>query len=192
MPTFTWNSFHDQQRAIFDVARTPSETGRITELFRQRPGVLRSPHLCHSVAALGPQAHETLGDGVSGFGRGSPFTCLMELDAWVLLLGVGFSSCTALHTAEELAGVPYRQYRDYPGCTIILPDGTVQPSRAREYLRVGAITNDFGKMGTVFARHGVLHRAQVGNAELTAIRIRDLVRIALDYLAKDVRFLTTG
>lgn len=192
MPTFTWNGFHAQQRATFDVLRTPSETGLITEVFRRRPGVLRSSHLCHSVAAQGPHAQEALGDGISGVGRGSPFTRLMELDAWVLLLGVGFSSCTALHTAEELAGVPYRQYRDYAECTIIMPDGTPQPSRAREFLRVGEVANDLGKMGTVFARHGVLHTAKVGNADLTAVRIRDIVGITLDYLKEDVRFLTAG
>ena len=40
---------------VFDVRTTPSGVGAITEVFRQRPGVLRSVHPTHSVAALGPR-----------------------------------------------------------------------------------------------------------------------------------------
>jgi hypothetical protein len=40
-------------------------------------------------------------------GRGTPFEKLYDLDAWTLLLGVGFNRCTSLHYAESL--VPNRR-----------------------------------------------------------------------------------
>lgn len=71
MPTFTWGSFHDKGKVLFDLVRTPSETGKITEVFRRRKGVIRSTHICHSVAALGPHAQDVMGEGVRSFGKGS-------------------------------------------------------------------------------------------------------------------------
>ncbi len=193
MPTFTWSSFHDKDDALFDVVNTPSETGKITELFRLRPGVTRSPHLCHSVAASGPLAEEMLGDGISGFGKGSPFERLYDRDAWILLVGVTFTACTALHTAEEFMLVPYRQFRLYPTCKVRMPDGTIEPSKAREFLckpNVG-FTNDFGKMGAVFAERGLLRTTTVGNATITAIRIRAIIDTAMELLRKNIHYLTT-
>ena len=40
----------------FDAATSPSTVGHISEVFRRRPGVLRSLHPVHSVAAWGKHA----------------------------------------------------------------------------------------------------------------------------------------
>ncbi len=185
VPTFTWGTFHDKEGVVFDVARTPCETGRIPEMFRQREGVVRGTHICHSVAAFGPHAEEVLGDGVSSFGKGSAFDRLYELDSWNLLLGVSFQSCTALHSAEELVRVPYRAHRDFKGSIVILPDGRRVPSPAIEYLRQDGSSNDFAKMEGVFARAGVLRTCQIGEARCMNARIRDIIDIAKQLLSKD-------
>jgi len=52
LPTFTL-SFQPLEKIIFDTVNSKSEVGIITEVFRRRPGVLRSTHLVHSVAASG-------------------------------------------------------------------------------------------------------------------------------------------
>ena len=189
MPAFTWNSYHHAHGAIFDVRHTPSECGKITEVFRLRPGVVRGPHVCHSMAAIGAYAGEMIGDTASPYGPGSAFAALEELNAWNLFLGVSFGCCTALHLVEERAKVPYRRYRDYADCTVIDAEGKQAPSRAVEFLRVPGFFNDFAKMGGVLEGHGVLHRAQVGNATLTNVRIRDVIRIAESYMRQDNSFL---
>jgi len=190
MPTFTWRDFHAQDRVVFDALRTPCETGRIPETFRKRPGVIRSVHVCHSVAAIGPGAADAMGEGVSSFGPGSTFDALLRLDAWIVFLGVSFQSCTALHAVEEFVGVPYRAHRDFNGSTVILPDGTRKPSRSIEYLRQDRCGNDFAKMAERFEAAGVLRRTRIGAAECMGIRIRDLFRITRPLLAQDVRFLS--
>ena len=192
LPTFTWGRFHDQEKVLFDVNETPSECGRITEVFRKRKGVIRSRHVCHSVAALGPCAEDVLGDGVSSFGPGSTFDRLCRLDSWVLFLGVGFSSCTALHMVEEFIQVPYRRYRDFNGSTVILPDGTEQPSRSVEFLRKPGYRNDFERVEDVFCREGILRIARVGRARIISARIRDIFRVTRAHMERDIGFLLSA
>jgi aminoglycoside 3-N-acetyltransferase len=190
MPTFTWGAFHAAETVVFDVNGTPSESGKITETFRRRPGVLRSTHICHSVAAYGEHAHAVLGDGIKSFGEGSTFDALSKLDAHVLLLGVDFDSCTALHAAEEILQVPYRYYRNFLGSTIILPTGESRPSRSVEFLRKDGYNNTFLKMRPLFEAAGVLATSSIGNARATLVRIRDVIRITTSLMSEDPYYLT--
>ena len=191
-PAFTWRKYHAiTEPVVFDVAHEPvkDEVGIIPETFRRRPGVLRSPHICHSVCALGPRAAEVMGDGVQSWGKTSSFGQLEALNAWNLLLGVGTTSCTALHHCEDLAQVPYRQYRSYEDSTMLLPDGSRQPCTSVEFLPRPGTRNDFKKMEAVFRKHGILSATTVGNARIMGIRMQDLVRVTLEHLRRDIRFL---
>lgn len=194
MPTFTWDSFHDKERVVFDLVNTSvkSEVGIIPETFRKRKEARRSLHVCHSVAAIGPHSEDVMGEGVSGFGKGSTFEQLYKLDAWNLFLGVGFNSCTALHAVEEFMQVPYRYYRDFRNCFVILPDGTKIPSKSVEYLRKDGYENDFQKMEKIFIEHNVLHTCKIGEAKIINVKIRDIFDITKRYLEKDIGFLLTA
>ena len=57
-----------------------------------------------SVCARGLSASTITSEHPLAFseGRGGPFEKLYDLDCWVLLLGVGFNRCTALHFTESL------------------------------------------------------------------------------------------
>ncbi len=192
VPTFTWGSNHAKAVAVFDVANDPSEVGKITEVFRLRPGAMRNEHVCHSVAAIGPQAEAVMGDSVRPFaGDASLYRCY-ELDSWYLLMGCGFGSATALHTVEEMAQVPYRGYRDFEGSTVIRPDGTEAPARSVEYLMEDGLGNDFQKMGDVFASEGILRQATVGKATITNARIRDVIDHGLAHMERDILYLLSA
>lgn len=52
LPTHTWRFINEENR-VFDVRRSPCCVGILPELFRQRPGVVRSLHPTHSMAAYG-------------------------------------------------------------------------------------------------------------------------------------------
>jgi aminoglycoside 3-N-acetyltransferase len=126
---------------------------------------------------------------VSSFGAGSTFHALYDHDAWCLLLGVGFGSCTELHAVEEYMKVPYRYYRGFPDSTVILEDGTEVPSQSIEFLRYGGYRNDFGKMRGVFEHHGVLRTTEIGDALVTNVRIRDIFDITRGYMEENIGFL---
>lgn len=90
----------------YDLRVSPTRNmGRVAELFRTWPGAVRSGHPATSFAALGPLAAEITQrhDLDDPLGTGSPLGALYRRDARVLLIGVSFDRCTALHLAEALA-----------------------------------------------------------------------------------------
>ncbi|MEA3365278.1 MAG: AAC(3) family N-acetyltransferase [Candidatus Hydrogenedentes bacterium] len=189
VPTFTWERNHAKPVVVFDVANDSSEVGYITEMFRQRPEALRNEHVCHSTAAIGPAAEAIMGDSIHPFAFDASLYKCYELDSWYVFLGCGFSSGTALHTVEEIMQAPYRYYRDFKGSTVIRPDGTRVPALSVEFLRRAGYANDFAKMDTVFETDGILRHTCVGNATLTAARIRDVIDGGIRYLKDDICFL---
>jgi aminoglycoside 3-N-acetyltransferase len=185
VPTFTWSANHDQEIVTFDVANDACEVGIIPETFRKLPGAIRGEHVCHSLAATGPLARELMGDGVLPFAQGSGMYRLYELDFLYAFLGCGFESCTALHTVEELAPVPYRYHRHFQGSTVVRPDGSRAPSRAREFLRYLPFRNDFSRMAEVYRARGVLRTARIGDAVVTLTTMREIVDIGLELVHTD-------
>ena len=87
----------------FDPARTPSQgMGAFAEYLRTCPSAVRSRHPQASFAALGRRARActSVHDLDCHLGDRSPLGWLHAADAAVLLLGVGYTSCTSFHLAE--------------------------------------------------------------------------------------------
>jgi aminoglycoside 3-N-acetyltransferase len=64
---------------VFDVRRTPSRMGLLSELFRRSPGVVRSVHPTHPVACWGEDAASVAAGhpgSATPCGSGSPFESL--------------------------------------------------------------------------------------------------------------------
>lgn len=101
----------DKRFETWDIERSPSDVGRITEAGRLYPGAVRSDHPTHSVAAIGALAEAiTSGHdiaqgrpspwGPAAFGIGSPWEKLYGLDAHYLFLGTSTSCDTIAHFAQ--------------------------------------------------------------------------------------------
>jgi aminoglycoside 3-N-acetyltransferase len=95
----------------FDPAATPAATGRISDLFWRQPGVRRSAHPTHALAARGPEADWILERHPAHrcCAWDGPYGRMTRLGGWVLLLGVGIESLTYLHALEDRAAAPYLQ-----------------------------------------------------------------------------------
>ena len=104
---------------VFDVRRTGSKMGLVSEVFRRRAGVLRSLNPVHPVLASGPKAewivsgHELCGHSC---GEGTPFQKLAEMNGKVLFYDVPFNTFTFIHHLEHLLrdSLPFPLYRKEP------------------------------------------------------------------------------
>ena len=87
----------------YDPYLTPRRgMGKIAECFHRHPETIRSPHPAHSFMAWGKHAEDWMCNHPveESFSDKSPLGKMMEADVKVLLIGVGYDSCTALHLSE--------------------------------------------------------------------------------------------
>ncbi len=158
-----------------------SGMGAIPETFRKQRGTLRSAHPHVSFAARGPQAETIAGRHPLAFGLGeeSPLGRLYELDAWVLMLGTGYSTNTSFHLGEYRA--------DYRGKRILHPKAKVTGEQGPEWVKFEDInfdSDDFERMGADFeSEQGrYIRRGKIGQAECRLIPQRILVDYAVRWL----------
>jgi aminoglycoside 3-N-acetyltransferase len=94
-----------QEPRVFDVKKTPSQMGLLTELFRRMPGVLRSVHPTHAVAAWGAASAEIVNahsEATTPCGRQTPYGRLLDRNGKILFLGTDITVMTFFHTIEEI------------------------------------------------------------------------------------------
>lgn len=164
----------------YDPTLTPvRQMGAIVDCFRSQPGTVRSGHPYMSFAARGPHAAAiTRGHALeAGLGEQSPLARVYDLEAWVLLLGVGHGNNTSLHLAEHRARLPGAA-RVRQGTAIVV-DGQRQWVTVEE-LDVSA--DDFAELGAAFARDtGLEIQGPVGQRVPRAVARLMPQRALVDY-----------
>ncbi len=135
--TLLFPAWHFRQRAeeylqkqpFFDVRRSPSVLGMLSELARRYPEAKRSIHPTSSIVAIGPKAeYLLLSHHLSEYpcGELSPFYRMMEFDAKIIGLGVKTEFLSFVHCPEDIlkSNFPYpvrttevykAKVRDYEG-----------------------------------------------------------------------------
>ena len=178
-----WLAHMRNHLPLFDIHTTPTTLGAIPETFRNWPGTLRSDHPLESVCVRGPHAAAVTRDHPLPFseGPGSPFARLYELDSYILLLGVGFDRCTALHFAESL--VPSRR-------TMVVRFPRFDGTR-REWVEVPNVADDngthFPAIGAQYMESRRASQGLIGEAQAIYLRMRDLVEFARSYFERHPR-----
>ncbi len=167
--------WHDEIRRsmpAFCARQTPTwNMGRVAELFRTWPNVVRSNHPACSFAAWGASASEiTLEQPLSDpFGEASPLARLYDLQADILLLGVTFESCTALHLAER---------RVWPNQTVVREGSPMMVNGVRawvEYQAPRLRLDLFKEVGKHVMNTGLVKSAQIGSATSHFMPMRGVV-----------------
>lgn len=117
MPTFSLLPSREERVATWNIDKTPSTVGWLTEFFRQMPDTYRSDHYSHAVAARGKDAKTFVSDHLrregyqspwdhypwgKTYGTHSPMFRAYKANAKLLMIGVDYETSTYIHLVEVI------------------------------------------------------------------------------------------
>lgn len=165
LPTHTW-SYINATNPRFDVLNSPVCVGILPELFRRRPGVIRSWHPTHSVAALGKDAQAFIAGEESRdtpCSRDSVYGKLLDRKADIMLLGVDLRRNTFIHGIEEWVDIPGRMTDDHELLYTVTPEGEEIAVPSRRHCGL-SWSQHFWKVEQVLQEGGALRKGSFGDA----------------------------
>jgi aminoglycoside 3-N-acetyltransferase len=178
----------------FDVRRTPSAMGLVSEMFRRRPGVSRSLHPTHPVLACGPRVHEFLEgheDCLYPCGPGSPFDRLLHANGKVVFFNVDVWHFTFFHWLEHRVatelGLPL--YAEPPfEVPVVAADGSRRVVRTYVFSRAAIRRRRYEVLVDRLNADGVVRRTRVGATRVLALDLRDVTECVERMLREGVTF----
>jgi aminoglycoside 3-N-acetyltransferase len=170
---------------VFDVRRTPSQMGIITEIFRRRREVVRSLSVTHPILALGPRA-AAIAEGhercAYPCGPGSPFERMLEADAKMLFFDLPFWGFTFVHYIEHQLQdrLPFALYeRDPRPIRWIDYQGDPHQGECYAFSREASERRDVKVITGEMRRAGTAIWKRVGNTQIVVAGMRDALSTGL-------------
>lgn len=169
LPTHTWKTVNTGS-PVFDVRTSPCCVGILPELFRQRPGVLRSLHPTHSIAAYGRNAEAYLAGELNNNTPCTPggvYDRLRSVNGKILLLGVTHARNTFIHSVEEVLNVPHRLSDKPARLTVLDYNGNAHTVYMRNHYNPDQphISEDFVKLTQAYLDCGATKNTTFGDAK---------------------------
>ena len=167
----------------------PACVGILPNLFMKRPGVVRSWHPTHSVAALGRGAQEYV-KGEEQWDtpcpRGGCWGKLYDLAAKILFVGCTLKTNTIIHGVEEWNGVPNRLTDTHQLLRIRTPDGQVidRPMRRHHHVS-GDISQNYDKIEDALLKTGIARLGRIGDAKTYICDVRPMVDLVSSFLKRN-------
>ncbi len=183
VPEAWWDTIRNEM-PLFDPSPTPLYgLGVIPETFRKFPGVMRSNHPASSWCAWGAHAakitqHHSLS---YSYGPNTPLgTLYNHPNRKILLLGVDFASCSALHLSEILSGVVAERQCGAPG----LDDQGKKTWIQYTDLDYGG--DDFAQIGLdLEEKTSSVSTGPIGSATCKLVDFRSCVDFATEWIKKN-------
>jgi len=180
--------------SVFDVRKTPSRMGLISEFFRRREGVLRSLHPSHPMLAFGPKASWIVeGHELCPYpcGPGTPFDKAVELKGKLVFFDTGLGKMTFFHWLEhriqDKLGVPLYHAEPYT-VPVVDRHGNSGVVRTLAFSReIIDRRRDYILHAEMF-RAGIVRRCRVGNTKLLAVELEDVIRCVDDMVNRGLFF----
>ena len=190
MPAHTWKQMSTEY-SLFDPQTEPVCVGIIPELFRKRPGVVRSLHPTHSMAVYGQGAEEYMKGEEERTTPCAPEGCwgrLKNVKAKILLIGVTHARNTYIHSIEESYDVPERFTDEPVRFQIKLPDDSVKNvDMYRHYNKKEAhISEMYDKMEAGYEQTGAAKKVRLGDAQCILCDAEKLYEVTGRILTKEV------
>src|SRR5215207_5187496 len=185
MPTF---NFDFNKGVPWDVRKTRSKMGALTEVVRMDPRAKRVFHPFYSFSILGKHA-EMLG-GLrykSAYERSSVFGKLRDLDGKILVIGLSYNnSMTFFHHIEQMEGVEYRFLKQFTG-EVTDEDGKTYTDTFEMLVRdmdKGVIT-EVNPMGKLMEQAGVIRSTKLGEADVKLMKANEVYEFTAREMKRD-------
>ena len=174
-----WQTVRDNMPAFKADASEFRSMGVVPSNLNRRPGAYRSYHPNCSFVAYGKYAKLITHQHELNFALGekSPLAALYQLPSYVLLLGVDYDNCTAMHLGECRSNVR----------EIILQGGAIEENGYRKwvrYLDFAMDSDEFLAIGEKMEKKIKVNKGKIGNSECKLFSLIEAVDFTADYLSK--------
>lgn len=173
-----WHEQIRQNIPAYDPQLTPLRAmGKIAETFLRHLAVVRSPHPSHSFMAFGKYAAEWMETHPieDSFGERSPLGKMINNEVKIVLLGVDYDSCTALHLAEA------RQQH----ITSSRQGAAMSVDGKREWVEYAMLDADserFPEIGAAFELIHPIKEGKVCQADVKILPMKELIEFGVEWL----------
>lgn len=173
VPTHTWATVN-QPPHLYDVKAEIPCIGTLPKVAAFRTDGIRSLHPTHSMWGCGKNAAQFLqgeellrtpADPKGVWGR------LAEVNAKILLIGVGLDKNTFIHSVEEMANIPDRLKTEPYDITIVDAEGNRQthPYHRHFCTRSRDVSQQYVNFEKPLLYHGAMTFGKLGNAEVRIV-----------------------
>ncbi len=198
-PTFSAkgrNKTYLEEYPFFDIKKSPSQMGIITEYFRKSDNVYRSFHPTDSVCAKGKLAEYYTNSHfgqLTPYNENSPFRKLCKMKGKILMLGTTLNgACTNLHTLEDAVDFKYPVYdakvfevemTDEKGNKLVMQTKVHNPQFSAK--------RNCDALKPMFEREGVLSNGMIGEAKSMLIDANKMLEVMIkNYYEKGITMYT--
>lgn len=189
MPTF---NFDFNKGVPWDVRKTRSKMGALTEIVRMDPRAKRVFHPFYSFAILGKHA-EMLGSlqYKSAYERNSVFGKLRDLDGKIMVIGLSYNnSMTFFHHIEQMEGVDYRFLKQFTG-EVTDENGNTYTDTFEMLVRdvdKGVMTM-VDPMGALMEDAGIIKIRKIGDADVKLMKANEVYEFTAREMKRDPHLL---
>lgn len=198
-PTFPakgQNKAYLEEQPFFDILKTPSQMGSVTEYFRKLPGVFRSFHPTDPVCAKGPLAEfytNTHFGQLTPYNEYSPFRKLCSKKGKILMLGTTLNGAgTNLHTLEDAVDFKYPVYANSIfDVKMIDAAGGIHYMKTKVHNPEYSVKRNCDALKPMFEQEHVLVNGMIGEAKSMLIDADKMLQVMIkNYNSKGVTMYT--
>lgn len=183
-PVYNWDFCSD---GIFDLKKTRSKVGALSETFRLWPGVQRTRNPLYSHCVIGPKSKELLDLHISSvWGDGSEFEWFEKNNIRMVRIGIEWNQLAFVHRIEEKGQVPYRYYKAFSGEMIDGDNKTpVDCQMYVRYLEV-EVENSFSPLFDKLDELCLIEKSPVECFRMESIFAADMIKVGMGLLQNDI------
>ncbi len=189
VPTFNYD-FCDG--VSYDVKKTPSKMGIISELVRTDSNSKRTFDPVFSFSILGKHRDYLANLKYEhSFGPNSVFAKLRELDAKIMIIGLSYNeSMTFFHHIEEIQGCDYRYFKEFVG-EIIDYDGIKNKNKIIIFVRdiEKGVQNNVNIMGEIMEQESIINKIIIGKSKIKMMKANDVFQRTVAEMEKNPHIL---